>query len=694
MGENFFVSIIIPCLNEEKYLSKCLDSVLAQDYPKDFYEILVADGMSTDNTRAIMIDYASRFPSVRWFENPDRILPSGLNILIHEAKGDLIVRLDAHSWIPPEFVSKCVKYLVEFNVDCVGGVLKSSAGADTLIAKSISYMLSSFLGVGGSRFRRGVKRPVFVDTVPLACYHRRVFNKIGFFNEKMIRNEDIEFNSRLKKSKGKILLHPDIWACYFSRSDILSFLRQKFQDGFWCVYGRSVAQGRSSYLYHLLPMAFVSVVFLSFLLGAWFSFFLYIGLVILTFYSICVVISSLWISVRQGIKYWPCLIFIYFALHCLYGIGSLWGAFSLILQKKNKSTNGERVESINQISRGVQEKAGKGSNLFVSIIIPCRNEEEYISECLDSILSQDYPREMFEILVVEGMSVDRTVEIVSEYSGRFSLIRLLNNPHKILPTALNIGIRNAKGDVVVRLDAHAKYPNKYISQCVQALEEYAVDAVGGCLITRPQRTNTLGEAISFVLFSKFGVGDSLFRVGVRSPIAVDTVPSACYRREVFDRIGLFNENLVRNQDIEFNLRLKKAGGKIVLVPGIVSYYYARSTLKDLARNNFLNGFWVIYSMKFARLPFSIRHLVPFGFVLSLILSIVLAAVWPVFLLVFAGVLGLYLTFNLVISFSIAVKNGLRYLPAVVAAFLTLHFSYGLGSLCGLWKLLLPYRKNV
>ena len=218
-----------------------------------------------------------------------------------------------------------------------------------------------------------------------------------------------------------------------------------------------------------------------------------------------------------------------------------------------------------------------------------------------------------EILIADGMSDDNTRQILSDYAAEHGCIRFFQNPKKFVPAGLNILISKSKGMAILRLDAHSRYPADYISKCVRALNQYKADNVGGCCVTLAQEETTLGKAIVLVLSHRFGVGNSLFRLGVKAPTQVDTVPFGCFRRSVFDRIGMFNEHLVRNQDIEFNLRLKKAGGKILLLPDIVSHYYARSDLQSFARNNFRNGFWVIYSMKFARLPCSVRRFGPFRF---------------------------------------------------------------------------------
>lgn len=333
-------------------------------------------------------------------------------------------------------------------------------------------------------------------------------------------------------------------------------------------------------------------------------------------------------------------------------------------------------------------------NDLVTIIVPCRNEERFIGKCLDSIIAQDYPKDKTEILVVDGMSNDKTAKIIEEYCTQHQYVTLLNNPLKIVPTAMNTGIQNAHGEIIIRMDAHNIYEKDYVSKCVRYLQEYDSDNVGGICVTLPSNDTVFARSIAIALSHPFGVGNSHFRVGSKEPRYVDTVPFGCYKREIFQKIGLFNEYLSRNQDIEFNLRLKKVGGKILLIPDIVSYYYARSTLKSLVKNNFLNGFWVIYSSKFARLPFSLRHLIPFAFVVSLIGSFFLSFLYYPFMYLFIFIISVYLAVNIFFSLSLAIKKNLKYFSFLVMSFLALHFSYGLGSLWGLIRVGVPkFRKN-
>lgn len=225
-------------------------------------------------------------------------------------------------------------------------------------------------------------------------------------------------------------------------------------------------------------------------------------------------------------------------------------------------------------------------NLKVSVVIPCRNEIMYIARVLESILDQNYPKEQMEVIVVDGMSIDGTVDILKEYQNKYSFIKYLENEMQVTPNAMNIGIRNATGDVVVRMDAHSIYPKNYISRLVEWLIWLDADNVGGSLITKPARDTLEAKAIAHAMSHPFGVGNAYFRLGVNNPKQVDTVPFGCYWRKVFDKIGLYDEDLVRGQDNELNSRLEQKGGKIFLVPDIKTEYFPRDTLKKPGRCTF------------------------------------------------------------------------------------------------------------
>jgi len=326
---------------------------------------------------------------------------------------------------------------------------------------------------------------------------------------------------------------------------------------------------------------------------------------------------------------------------------------------------------------------------LVSIIIPCRNEEKYIGKCLDSVILQDYPKEKTEVLVINGMSEDGTSELIKNYSQQYPIIRILDNPKKFTPFGLNIGIKEAKGEIIIRMDAHAEYEKDYISQCVKYLNECKADNVGGAIKTLPSNDNIWAKAIAIVLSHPFGAGNSFFRIGSKKPKWVDTVFGGCYRKEIFKKIGFFNERLIRSQDIELNQRLRKSGGKILLVPDIKSYYYPQSNFIDFLKHNFNDGIWTIYPLKFGIKFFSWRHLAPLFFIFTLIILFEISSFSKIFYFLLLLIISLYLSVDILFSFSIAIKEknfGLFFvLPFVFA---NRHFGYGFGSFWGMIRILI------
>lgn len=323
---------------------------------------------------------------------------------------------------------------------------------------------------------------------------------------------------------------------------------------------------------------------------------------------------------------------------------------------------------------------------LVSVVIPCLNEEAVIGKCLDSLLGSDYSKDSIEVWVADGMSDDRSREIILEYSRRFPFIHLIDNRKRTQQAALNLGIRHARGDLIIRMDAHCAFAENYISECVRHLNVWGADNVGGRLITMPRENTVLGRAIAMAMSEPFGVGNSRFRVrrdpGDVEPRWVDTVPYSCYRREVFERIGVFNEQLDRSEDAEFHRRMRDAGCKTLFVPSIVSYYYARSDLKSFWSHSLDNGYWaVIPTFYTGRLVVSLRHLVPLLFVTGLLALGMLAAVLPSLVTPFFLLVGCYGLVNAWVSVVLSVREGdLRYLPVLILVFAALHVGYGLGSL--------------
>jgi len=322
-----------------------------------------------------------------------------------------------------------------------------------------------------------------------------------------------------------------------------------------------------------------------------------------------------------------------------------------------------------------RENEMRKKSIECSIIMPVYNEADYIEQSIMSVINNEWGDTSYELILVDGGSEDGTVEKIKKLQKKYNNLVLLKNPKRIAPTAMNIGIEASKGRYIFVVSAHAFYEKGYFVKLLNALKTLQADLVGPVLRTDTLKNDATATAIVNVLSDKLGVG-SAFRSGVAQVEEVDTVPFGCYRKEVFDTIGLYDERLVRNQDIELNKRLKRAGGKIYLVPDISCTYYARETFGALARNNFENGRWnILTAWHTGRLgSLSLRHYIPLLFVLGLLLPLFCCAGLSV---------AMALVYIVVIAVrSYQIKKKTTWLHQMVA-FVVLHISYGLGEMAGL-----------
>jgi len=324
-------------------------------------------------------------------------------------------------------------------------------------------------------------------------------------------------------------------------------------------------------------------------------------------------------------------------------------------------------------------------NPLVSIVLPCRNEQGYIQACLQSALDQEPPQGEVEILVADGMSTDGTREYLEQMAKQHPQLRVLDNPGRIVSTGLNAAIRAARGEIIVRMDAHTRYAPDYVRQCLAVMNETGADNVGG-----PMRTTAetyMERAIRAVFHSAFAVG------GARSHQPdyegyVDTVIYGCWKKSLFERAGYFDEELVRNQDDEHNLRLTRAGGKIYQSPRIRSWYHVRGSLKTLFRQYMQYGYWKTLVIRKHQAPASFRHLVPGGFVGCLCLLAVLGVFWFPAWWAAGGLATLYAVGALMISLATAASTRWTLLPVMPVVVWCFHFGYGYGFLRGLLDLVL------
>lgn len=330
----------------------------------------------------------------------------------------------------------------------------------------------------------------------------------------------------------------------------------------------------------------------------------------------------------------------------------------------------------------------------VSVIIPCRNEVRYIAECLDSILGNDYPSDRLDVIVVDGASDDGTVDILDAYAARDPRVRRIDNPARTTPAALNTGLGAASGDVVMRVDAHCRYPRDYITGLVHWLEASGADNVGGVCRTIPGKPSPLGRAIAIALSHPFAVGNAHFRIGAREPRWVDTVPFGCYRRAVFDHLGGFDPDLIRNQDDEFNHRLIARGGKILLVPGIVTEYFARDSLGKLARMYYQYGYFKpLVGRKLGHVA-TVRQLIPPLFVATVATEILLAPLGARAATALAIVAAAYFGAATIAAGRELPRHGYLVAAWLLATFPVVHLSYGAGFWHGILDFIVRRRGGV
>lgn len=331
---------------------------------------------------------------------------------------------------------------------------------------------------------------------------------------------------------------------------------------------------------------------------------------------------------------------------------------------------------------------------LVTIIVPCRNEETFIETMLENIIGQDYDKHLMEVLVIDGISNDNTPEIIHKISKKFPYIKYFENKDKQVSSALNLGISLARGDIIVRMDVHCLYPPDYISTLIHYLTELNADNVGGIIVTLPADKTLKSIAIADTMSSSFGVGNSYFRIGSDTIRNVDTVPFGCFRKEIFSRIGVFDLELVRNQDDEFNGRILKSGGKILLVPEVKIIYYARNSLLKMFKMFYQYGlFKPLVNIKLGS-PATIRQFFPLLFVTYLILiaPIILFIPKPASL-IYLTILMVYVLLNLFFSAKLVIRNSklllLFYFPV---CFFLIHSGYGIGYLFGIFRFVILKNK--
>lgn len=330
----------------------------------------------------------------------------------------------------------------------------------------------------------------------------------------------------------------------------------------------------------------------------------------------------------------------------------------------------------------------KTQSVDISIIIPCRNEEKHIRDTIRRIINQEGAGQgfTFELLIIDGKSTDNTVEIVKEENKRYDNVKLIINERKITPAALNLGIRNASGKYISFLGAHADIAKDYFMNCLNTINNVDADAVGGPWRAKGQ--GYIGEAIALAFQSKFAVGGAKNH-NLDYEGYVDCVWGIFGKKEIFENVGFYDEELIRNQDDEFSYRLNKAGGKIWQSPHIRYTYYCRNNLKNLFKQYMQYGYWKVRVIQKHKIPASIRHIIPGAFTGTLFALAVSSFLSKVIFKTFIGSVVLYAGFNMLAASLTCMRlSNIRFFPVMPIILGAFHFGYGLGFIQGIFDFII------
>ena len=327
----------------------------------------------------------------------------------------------------------------------------------------------------------------------------------------------------------------------------------------------------------------------------------------------------------------------------------------------------------------------------VSVVIPVFNEEEYIRGLMDSLLKQDYDMSMLEIILVDGVSTDKTAEIIEEYQQIHSVFKLLQNPKQTVQHALNIGMKAAQGKYIVRMDAHSEYADNYISKCVEYLNKTDAVNVGGPMIAEGK--TPVQKAIAAAYHSKFALGGGKNHDETYEGYA-DTVYLGAFKKKTLEEVGYYDKDLIRNEDDDLNFRLKEKGYKIYITPEIKSTYYPRCTYRELFKQYFEYGEWKVAVRKKHGEHARKTHYIPLLFVLLLVLGGIASILSPfifnescswVIPCAYGVGCGLYLLIDIIASFSNKRACGFIQKLRLVWIHIILHISYGCGYIKGIFR---------
>jgi len=554
LSDTPFVSILMPIRNEGKFIERSLGAVLTQDYPADHLEVLIADGMSTDGTRDIVARLMAQYPHipVRLLDNPVQIVSTGLNIALNEAKGDVIIRVDGHCEIAPDYVLRCVAHLNQKQVDGVGGPIDTMS--NSALSQAIAVAMSSSFGVGGSAFRTVKDKEMLTDTVAFPAYRRSAIAHAGPYDEELVRNQDDEYNYRLRELGHKILLAPDVHARYYSRSSIRKLAGQYFQYGLWKVrvMQKHPLQMRPR---QFVPPAFVTALLGGALLAPFIKPIRTLWMLMLGLYAAANVGASVWTARKHGWQYLRWLPVTFGTLHFSYGIGFLIGLVKFARRWGDKTTAASVVYPFKpaQQQPAVEPAAIDQSveaPTKVSVIVPAYNEAEGVeqtAQALRPVLAQMRQQYDLEIIFVNDGSKDDTLQQLKAFFADDPSVRIVSHDtNRGLGAALRTGFAHARGDVIITTDFDGTYSFDLIPDLLNRLDRDQVDIVTASPY-HPRGGKVEGVPPYRLVFS-YGAS-LLYRVLVAWRIYTWTALFRAYRRSVVKTVQFESDSFLAGTEL-------------------------------------------------------------------------------------------------------------------------------------------------
>ena len=639
------VSVLIPVRNAEATIGAALDSVLSQDY-KGSVEVIVADGSDTPATSDLV---RRRYPTVTLVPNPEQVITLGILAAHGAATGEIIVRCDAHTVLPPGYLRRAVSTLQRTGAANVGG--RQQPVGVTFFGRAVAMAMTTPLGAGGARYRLGgAEGPV--DTVFLGAFRRDALEAAGGVDPALGGAEDYELNWRLRARGETVWFDPGLVVAYRPRGTLRTLAWQYFNYGRW---KRVVARRHPGSLLPrhlaspLLLLGFIASPVLAVVAGAsWGAAALPLA------YLLTLALGSLAIGIRRR-SYAALLLPLALAtMHLSWGIGF----FTPVRTRWDLTV------------RRLRDHTALAALPSVSVLIPVRNAEATIGAALDSVLSQDYKGSV-EVIVADGSDTPATSDLVRR---RYPAVTLVPNPEQTAGFGLRAAQLVSTGEVIVRCDAHSVFPPGYLRRAVSTLRRTGAANVGGR--QQPVGTTFFGRAVAMAMTTPLGTGGARYRLGgAEGP--VDTVFLGAFRRDALEAAGGVDPAFVRNQDYELNWRLRARGETVWFDPGLVVTYQPRSTLRALAWQYFNYGRWKRIVAR--RHPASLlpRHLASPLLLLGLAASTALATVAGAFWAATAMPLTYVLTLALG-SLAIGIRRrsyAALLLPLALAA---MHLSWGIG----------------